>query len=70
MAAIAYAYYASNGKADSLHSAAHMHVIVFPMLHACFTFVLLIIAILVVTMRGRGKGPNLSSFQLRLKAQK
>ncbi len=27
---VIYLYYALNGKADSLHSAAHMHVIVFP----------------------------------------
>jgi uncharacterized BrkB/YihY/UPF0761 family membrane protein len=39
---IAYAIYASNGKADSLYYAAHMHVIVFPMLLGFVTLVALI----------------------------
>ncbi len=30
---LAYLYYALNGKADSMHSAAHMHVVMFPLLH-------------------------------------
>jgi hypothetical protein len=32
----AYAVYAFNGKADSLNSAAHMHVIFFPVMHCVF----------------------------------
>ncbi len=34
---VVYLYYALNGKADSLHSAAHMHVIVFPVSHGFLT---------------------------------
>ena len=34
---MAYALYAYSGKADSLHSAAHMHVIFFPILHGVIT---------------------------------
>ncbi|WP_440904823.1 hypothetical protein ACMZOO_00910 [Catenovulum sp. SX2] len=39
---IGFLYYASNGKADSLESAAHMHVIVFPMLHTMLAILLFI----------------------------
>lgn len=35
---LAYLAYAFNGKADSLNSAAHMHVVMFPMFH-CFVAV-------------------------------
>ena len=39
---LAYAVYATNGKPDSLNSAAHMHVIAFPVFHfAMTTFVYL-----------------------------
>jgi hypothetical protein len=41
---VAYAFYALNGKADSLHSAAHMHVIMFPMLHGALAIVALSLA--------------------------
>jgi uncharacterized membrane protein YozB (DUF420 family) len=30
---LAYLHYATNGKSDSLNSAAHMHIIAFPVLH-------------------------------------
>jgi len=39
---IVYAIYASNGKADSLNTAAHMHVIMFPMLLGFVTLVALV----------------------------
>ena len=49
---LAYLVYAFNGKADSLNSAAHMHVIMFPILHCvvagvayAFAVAVLIIAI-------------------------
>lgn len=32
---LAYFNYATNGKADSLHSAAHLHIVLFPLTH-CF----------------------------------
>ena len=41
---VVYAIYATNGKADSLHSAAHMHVIAFPMLHGFLTIIALGVA--------------------------
>ncbi|TWT75797.1 hypothetical protein CA13_73700 [Planctomycetes bacterium CA13] len=34
----AYLNYATNGKSDSLNSAAHMHVVMFPMLHCFLAF--------------------------------
>ncbi|WP_440906391.1 hypothetical protein ACMZOO_18630 (plasmid) [Catenovulum sp. SX2] len=41
---IGFVYYASNGKADSLESAAHMHVIVFPILHTMLAILLFVAA--------------------------
>lgn len=41
---LAYLYYALNGKADSLHSAAHVHVFAFPMLQGFLTICGLAIA--------------------------
>ena len=35
----AYLNYATNGKADSLNSAAHMHIIMFPILHCFLAFI-------------------------------
>ena len=35
---MAYLFYAVNGKADSLESSAHMHVILFPVLHCVMAF--------------------------------
>ena len=50
---LAYLAYAFNGKADSLNSAAHMHVIMFPMLH-CFiavvSYILAAVAVGVISM--------------------
>lgn len=37
---LAYAAYALNGRADSFNSAAHMHVIMFPILHCIFAIFL------------------------------
>jgi len=34
---LVYTVYALNGPADSLHSAAHMHIIIFPMIHITLT---------------------------------
>ena len=38
--AIAYSFFAINGKADTINSAANMHVVVFPITHAFFTLTL------------------------------
>jgi hypothetical protein len=46
---MAYAFYAYSGKADSMHSAAHMHVIVFPLLHGFLTIVAIIVGAILST---------------------
>ena len=48
---LAYVFYALNGKADSLHSAAHVHVIAFPMLYGALTLGVLSLAGLLTASR-------------------
>ena len=44
---LAYSNYAINGKSDSLHSASHMHVIMFPIMYIVLTFFMLIAATII-----------------------
>lgn len=41
---LAYGYHAFNGKADSLNTAAHMHVIMFSILHCVLAMILYLVA--------------------------
>lgn len=47
---LAYLNYAFNGKADSLDSAAHMHVIMFPILHCTIAVVAYLLTALLVAV--------------------
>lgn len=53
---LAYTVYAFNGRADSTHSAAHMHVIVFPVMHcilAALGYVVFAAALGLIFLAGR-----------------
>ena len=43
---LAYAFYAGNGKADSIHSSGHMHVIMFPIVYGLLAIFALASAII------------------------
>jgi hypothetical protein len=48
---LAYIHYATNGKSDSLNSAAHMHIIAFPILHTFLSVSGIILATAWVSIR-------------------
>ena len=52
-ALLSYTNYALNGKADSLHSAAHMHVIMFPIFHGLVTIIVMLIGLLIASLVNR-----------------
>jgi len=54
-ALLAYTHYAFNGKADSLHSAAHMHVIAFPIFHGFVSIILMLTGLLIASIGKRLK---------------
>ena len=58
-AMFAYFYYAINGKADSLHSAAHVHVVIFPFFHIFISCALLLVAVFTVFIASLIKKMNL-----------
>ena len=52
---LAYINYAFNGKADSLHSAAHMHVIIFPIFHCFVSIIVMLIGLLTASIGNKLK---------------
>ena len=69
-ALLAYVWFAANGQADSINSAAHMHVIVFPIRHAVFSALVgaLALGIIALTSICRYFRQNMSTPKHRLEA--